>query len=256
LKSQKGKNQTSGNHYSIEVYKDAQIADEFDQEKFGSPVGKLFKKYQEELILRFLPDIKTNTVLDLGAGTGRISLPLSQNGARVTAADASFPMLTVTSEKARLQGEAVACLGSDAHHLPFSDRAFHAVISLRMMMHVSDWSQVLTEVCRVADRYVIVDFPPRSGLAGLAPAVHPVLGMIRKNYQPYRVFTVRSVITQLNRLGFRAVQIDRHLVLPFGFHRFIGSPAITNGIEMVLKRIGLTDLFGAPVTVLAERESS
>jgi len=48
LESLKKKPQSNGDHYSIEVYKDAQIAEAFDQEKFGSPIGKLFKKYQEE----------------------------------------------------------------------------------------------------------------------------------------------------------------------------------------------------------------
>ncbi|MBN1551505.1 methyltransferase domain-containing protein, partial [bacterium] len=172
---------------------------------------------------------------------------------RVVAVDASFPMLKVLKEKSWLQGRSIDILRADAHELPFKDHAFHAVISLRMLMHVIDWHNALKEICRLAKQYVIVDFPPRSGFAGFSPATHYILKKIRRNHQPYRVFSIKEITKALNREGFALRAIDRHLVLPFGFHRLVGSVRFTKLVESKLARLGFTDIFGAPVTVLAER---
>ncbi|MBN1356541.1 methyltransferase domain-containing protein [bacterium] len=241
-------------HYSIEVYRDSGLAERFDREKFGTPVGAVFRKYQEGVIRSFLPSVDGRRILDLGAGTGRISLPLSDRKAVVFAADASVAMLKVAREKAWLQMRPVHCICADAHHLPFPDGSFHAAVSLRMLMHVRDWERAVAEICRVSGKYLIVDFPPRSGFAGFAPVVHPVIRLFRSGYQPYRIFSIHLIKRKLESLGYRVIGIDRHLVLPFGLHRLIGSPAFTCKTETLLRRLGLTDILGAPVTFLAEKK--
>lgn len=192
-------------------------------------------------------------VLDLGAGTGRTAMPMSERGASVVAADASIEMLHVAHEKARLQGHQVHCAIIDAHHLPFPDETFDLVMSFRMLMHVVDWNQTLSEICRVARQRVIIDFPPLSGFAGLAPFIHPIQKLFRRNHQSYRVFAIQNVCEALSNLGFKVTAIDRHIVLPFGLHRFIGSVKLTGLIEGFLKKAGATDLLGAPVTLIADR---
>ena len=46
--------------------------------------------------------------------------------------------------------------------LPFIDRAFDVVISYRLLPHVTNWEQLLSEMCRVAKTSVIVDYPEAS----------------------------------------------------------------------------------------------
>ncbi len=240
-------------HYSYRVYEDQATATEFDALRFGGAVGELFRKHQEDLLTTQCPDVTDWHVLDLGAGTGRTAIPLSRRGAHVIAADASMEMLNVAREKAWLQGHPVNCSIIDAHHLPFPDGMFDLVLSFRMLMHVVDWTQTLREICRVSRRRVIIDFPPVSGFAGLAPFIHPIQKLFRKNHQSYRVFTIRSVSEALSRFGFTVSAVDRHIVLPFGLHRFIGSVAFTTRFENFLKKTGVTDLSGAPVTIIADR---
>ena len=42
-----------------------------------------------------------------------------------------------------------------------ADRSFDLAVSLRVLMHTPDWRQCVAELCRVARRRVIVDFPAR-----------------------------------------------------------------------------------------------
>ena len=240
-------------HYSYRVYRDRKTAESFDDLRFGGPVGLYFREHQEHLIEQVLPDVREMLVLDIGAGTGRTAVPLSHRGAYVVAADASLEMLRVTKEKSFLQGGWVRCVQADAHRLPFADRCFPAVLSFRMLMHVPDWRRALSEICRVSSKFVIIDFPPKMGFAGLAPVVHPILNVLKSNHQPYRVFSVKNVLDVLNSLEFEPALLDRHVVLPFGFHRLIGSRSWTEKVESFLAKIGFRDLFGAPVTIVAKR---
>ena len=243
-------------HYSYQVYENHSIAEQFDREKFGGSVGSIFKDHQESVILSRIPDIKSHRILDLGAGTGRISLPLSRAGGEVYAADYSLPMIQTAREKSILQGFRVRCLRADAHDLPFEDNYFHAAVSLRMIMHVVDWQAVIRELCRVSRKRVIVDFPPIVGFAGIAPLVHSVKRRCIRNYQPYNVFTISRIADEFRKHGFEPVHVDRHLVLPFALHRFIGSPVFTQKTEGFMRAVGITDLLGAPVTMTAERRVS
>jgi ubiquinone/menaquinone biosynthesis C-methylase UbiE len=243
-------------HYSYKVYEDPAVAETFDQERFGGDIGEYLRNYQSDLIDRFLPDIRNWRILDAGGGTGRTALPLARRTAKVTIADASFPMLRIAQDKSWLQGCPVTLVRCDAHTMPFPDRSFEAVLSFRLLMHVVDWKHAIHELCRLSSRFLMIDFPPKCGFAGFAPVLHYVKSKMKPHYQPYRVFSLKEISTELQNAGFELLNIDRHLVFPFAFHRMIGSSAFTRNSESMFKRLGMTDLFGAPVTILAERTAA
>lgn len=240
-------------HYSYALYEKDEVTHGFDKARFSGDVGRFFRSHQENLIHTHLPDPGGCKILDLGAGTGRTTIPLCHKGADVVAADASMKMLGIIREKAFLQGTGVSLSRIDAHHLPFADLSFDVAMSFRMIMHVTDWKQAMAELCRVARHSVIVDFPPRIGFAGLAPLVHPLIRPFNPNHQSYRVFMLKEVVNELAKHDFTVTTIDKHVVLPFGLHRAMNSLKITQLIEGALAKIGLRDLFGAPVTLIAER---
>jgi len=100
------------------------------------------------------------TILDIGAGTGRFSIPLAERGFRVTHLDLSPRML----ELARAEAEArkldnITFTGGVASDLEmFPDRSFDLVLNLDGAVSFSgdEAGDVLRESCRLARKKLIV----------------------------------------------------------------------------------------------------
>lgn len=84
-------------------------------------------------------------ILDAGTGTGRISVPLLQRGARLVGCDLSLKMLR------RLQGKFLSAQLSqaDAVFLPFPANTFDALLTVHVMHLVGPWREALREFRRV-----------------------------------------------------------------------------------------------------------
>ena len=111
----------------------------------------LQERVRNELVTR-LDELKItpNSILDLGAGTGRGSRALKQRFPRslVVAADIAPGML----ERARRQSRWLrrfARLRADAYSLPFRDGAFDLVFSSLMLQWCDDLDAVFAEIARV-----------------------------------------------------------------------------------------------------------
>jgi len=142
----------------------------------------------------------------------------------------------------------------DARHLPFPDRHFDVTVSLRLLMHVPDWRGCLAELCRVTRRRLVFDYPARASAAALQAVGRRVLHGLGRPTEPYRVFADGAIDDACRAAGFRVRRRQRHFVLPIALHKTIGARGFTRGSEATLSAIGLTSLFGSPVTLLAERE--
>ena len=94
-------------------------------------------------------------VLELGCGTGRITVPVARSGAHVVGIDRSLPMLERASRKlrrARLTGHASLVRG-DIRHLPFRRAQFPLVMApygiLQSLTRERDLAATLASVARV-----------------------------------------------------------------------------------------------------------
>ena len=243
-------------HYSYELYADPKMAEAFEGMRFSGPIGRLIAESQEHVIASFLDPIAGLRVLDVGTGTGRGAIALAARGARVTGVDASAEMLAVARRRASESGVEVDFLQGDAHGLAYEDRSFDVVLCLRVLMHTPDWRQSLGELCRVASRAVVFDYPALMSAAALQSAARRTANAMGGKTEAYRVFTDRSVRATLAANGFRLAQSDRQFVLPIAVHKKLGSASATSRIEGAFRRVGLNWLLGSPVTVLAERCAS
>ena len=240
-------------HYSYEVYADAETARTFDERRFGGPIGDLIASEQGRVLASFVGRIDGRTILDVGTGTGRAALLFALGGARVTALDASQEMLAVARQRAAEQSASVKFLAGDAHRLEFGDRSFDVAVSLRVLMHTPRWHTCLAELCRVADRLVIIDYPSRRSVALFESMFRRVLHAIGVRTEPYRVFSRHEIEEAFTTQGFRIRSVHRQFVLPIAFHKLIGSRRFTSRVERLLDRAGLLAIFGSPVTLVAER---
>lgn len=119
-------------------------------------------------------------VLDLAAGTGTSSLPLTAAGAHVVPCDFSLGMLTVGK---RLRPH-LAFTAGDATKLPFADAAFDAVTISFGLRNVVEPRAALTEMLRVTrpgGRLVVCEFS------------HPTWTPFRKVYVEYLMRALPAV---------------------------------------------------------------
>ena len=244
----------STDHYSYSAYADPAMARTFDRRRFSGPIGELVAKSQARVLANMVGRIQDREVLDVGTGTGRAAFILALGGAKVTAVDASEEMLAIARQRAAEQSlTTIRFQRGDAHALDFADRSFDAVVSFRMLMHTPQWKRCVAELCRVAERLVIVDYPSATSVALFESLARRVTHAMGAKTEPYRVFTHRAITEAFDRNGFRIRSVHRQFVLPIALHKAIGSRRFTRATERVLDHAGLLKPFGSPVTLVAER---
>jgi ubiquinone/menaquinone biosynthesis C-methylase UbiE len=84
-------------------------------------------------------------LLEVGAGTGRISIPLLERGADLTGCDLSLPML----RRLRAKHAGARLAQADATRLPFASGSFDGLLTIHVLHLVSGWRAALREFARV-----------------------------------------------------------------------------------------------------------
>lgn len=84
-------------------------------------------------------------ILDVGAGTGRISIPLLKRGADLVGCDLSGEMLKRLQEKL----PSARITQTDASRLPFPTAQFEAVLTVHVIHLIAPWREALGEFRRV-----------------------------------------------------------------------------------------------------------
>ena len=114
---------------------------------FKTPIGRLIRKYESDLILKMLTPSSGERILDAGCGSGVFSGDLISVGCQVFGLDLSFPMLTRSAEKHA--GTSLCLCQGRLEHLPFVNDAFHKTVSITAIEFVEDARATLRELFRV-----------------------------------------------------------------------------------------------------------
>lgn len=101
--------------------------------------------FERKQLFPALPNIKGKKVLDVGAGTGRLTLELYKLGAEVTALDVSEKMLQELKKK----NKNIETVVGDAENLPFPDNTFDMVTAAFLIVHLKDPIRFFDEAYRV-----------------------------------------------------------------------------------------------------------
>jgi len=86
-------------------------------------------------------------VLDIGAGTGRIAIPLAKRGCDVVALEPAAGMVGKLRTKSGSQNLPVVI--GEGGELPFRSHVFDAILIARLLYLTKDWRQILREASRV-----------------------------------------------------------------------------------------------------------
>lgn len=107
---------------------------------------------------RILKNIKmSDKILDVGAGTGALSIPLSELGYSVDALDISTEMMSYISSAA----PNVKLIEADLSELKDLEKKYDVVISRWVLPHFSNYAKILSEINKVLkpDGKIIFDMP-------------------------------------------------------------------------------------------------
>ena len=116
---------------------------------YATSLGELVDKVEQEALFTLLPEVKGLRLLEVGCGTGKISLPLASKGARLVGLDASGPMLARAQEKAQQKGLSGTWIKGLACPLPFGPEVFDGVLCILALDFMSDRETAFKEMVRV-----------------------------------------------------------------------------------------------------------
>lgn len=98
-----------------------------------------------------LGDLRGKRILDLGCGTGWLSVILAKRGATVDAVEISTEAVRIATEMARINGvsEQVTARVGSAYDIEFPDETFDIVVGEAILHHLSDKHRAAEELYRV-----------------------------------------------------------------------------------------------------------
>jgi ubiquinone/menaquinone biosynthesis C-methylase UbiE len=154
----------------------------------------------------------TDTVLELGCGTGTTALKLAPYVSRMVAIDVSGEMIAIAREKAAAEacGNAEFAV-ADPERAPWPDGSFDAVLAFNLWHLVADRSSALAQVHRVLKPGGL--FVSKTVcLAEMNPLIRLALpAMQLVGSAPYvAVFTAPALEREIEAAGFAIVERARH----------------------------------------------
>jgi 2-polyprenyl-3-methyl-5-hydroxy-6-metoxy-1,4-benzoquinol methylase len=231
---------------------DIETASEDYARRFAGPVGAWFLERQARSTLELLSPLGRGArVLDVGGGHAQLTPALVDHGYEVTvvgSAPACAERLSALLASGRCRFE----LGN-VIDLPYGDRSFDAVLSLRLLPHVVAWRTLLAELCRVARRSVVVDYPSSRSINVLAGGLFPAKKRFEGNTRPFVQYRPAEIEAALGVSGFQVTASRAQFLWPMVLHRMIGRVAVSKALEAPGRAIGLLTVLGSPVIVRAER---
>lgn len=232
------------------AYADLAPSTELYARRFKGPAGEWLLSRQTEALLRLSADFAGMTVLDVGGGHGQVARPLLSRGSAVCVHASTEEALGHLCEHSE---PGLKTSTGSLTELPFPDRSFDLVTSFRILAHIGDWQAYLAELCRVARRAVIVDFP----ISGSVNALQPLLFGLKKRFEGdtrrYQAMSRIEVRNALTRVAFKSTCEIGQFVLPMVVHRKMSRPAVSSWMEHGLTRMGLDRSLGTPIILRAER---
>lgn len=227
--------------------------------RFCGATGQWFLQVQEQIVLAMLsgrlnggmPNTE-QSLLDVGGGHGQLAYPLCRAGYRVTVVGSDqscrkqISGLVDSYQCSFRVGNLIA--------LPFEERSFDVALCFRLLPHCAQWRKLIGELCRVAKRFVVADYPSVRSCNAIVPLVFGAKRKFEKNTREWTTFRNRDIRDEFARHGFSLESRKAQFLMPMVLHRILKARGLSAGMEAVFRAVGLTALFGSPVIVKMRRD--
>jgi SAM-dependent methyltransferase len=233
---------------------DVETSSDAYAQRFSGAIGAWFLDLQARHLRDLLGHLpRGSRVLDVGGGHAQLVPMLVEAGFAVTVLGSD------PSCSARLRPwlDSGACRfdAGDLLALPYPDRAFDAVLSFRLLPHVADCPRLVSELCRVAGRHVVVDYPSRRSVNVLADRLFVLKKGVEGDTRPFTLFDPPGIAAAFTREGFRIAGERGQFFWPMALHRAIGSAIVARLLEWMPRATGLTQALGSPRIARADRRT-
>jgi 2-polyprenyl-3-methyl-5-hydroxy-6-metoxy-1,4-benzoquinol methylase len=220
--------------------------------RFRGPAGAYMLDVQERSVVTLLKDgrpLAGRTVLDVGGGHAQLAGPIAALGCDVTVVGSDESCAVRLRDGP--QADRIAFKTGNLLDMPFADRAFDTLVSVRLISHIEDWHRLVAELCRVADKSIIIDYPTFRSVNALSLLTFPIKKMIEKNTRTYTTFWNGAIRRAFAQHGFRPLAVRNQFLLPMALHR--ASKGALKPVEEGFRATGATRLLGNPVIIRLDR---
>jgi SAM-dependent methyltransferase len=236
---------------------DVETSSEAYARRFSGGVGNWFLDVQARATLELLSALgpaRRLRIVDVGGGHAQLAGPLADAGHDVTVVGSNDGC------RARVQDlvdkNRVSFAAADLLRLPFEARSFDVALAFRLLPHVARWRDLVAELCRVAARAVIVDYPSRRSVNAIAAPLFGMKKRVEGDTRPFAVFADADVSGAFAANGFTVRETRRQFAVPMAVHRALGVAGASRAVEGAARAFGLTSLVGSPVIAEAFRSGA
>ncbi len=222
--------------------------------RFAGASGAWMLKIQEAAVLDLLKDHPGVTVLDVGGGHGQLAIPLCREQYPVTvvgSAEVCRRRLAALVDAGRCRFQVANVL-----KLPFADRSFDTVLCFRLVTHCAHWEELIGELCRVAARTVIVDYPTQQSLNCAAPCLFGAKKKLEGNTRAFRLFRHAEIAGAFACHNFIPVRRSGQFFLPMVLHRRLRCRPLSAAVEGLFRHTGMVRRWGSPVILELRRKTA
>jgi len=218
--------------------------------RFSGLVGSYFLEVQAQITLDLLKDLPHASILDVGGGHAQLTMPLANNGHEVTvtgSADICRERLDRSCPPGSFQ-----YLTCDSLNLPFQDKQFDVVMAFRLLPHTKQWQRLIQEMCRVASKAIILDYPDKRSANILYDLLFDFKKNLEGNTRTYTLFSRQELREELNINHFDTPVFRPEFFVPMVVHRKLKSPVISKILESISQHSGLTKILGSPIILRSD----
>jgi 2-polyprenyl-3-methyl-5-hydroxy-6-metoxy-1,4-benzoquinol methylase len=230
---------------------DVESSSEAYAARFSGKTGEWMLRVQESIALEMLGDLPGASVLDVGGGHGQLAIPLAEGGWNVTVLG-STPECGARIARAVESGMCRFETGNILA-LPFPDLSFDVAVSFRLLSHCRRWDLLIGELCRVARRAVIIDYPTSQSLNRIAPLFFGAKKKMEGNTREWTLFRHAEVEKEFAARGFTLLHRRPQFFLPMVLHRILRTRPLSAATESLFRLTGFTGRWGSPVILKATR---
>ncbi len=178
---------------------------------YATQRGQWIGEEEYRLLASFLAPSQSETLLDVGCGTGYFTRRFATDAVdnKVVGADIDLDMLRFAAGHS---AHGIDFIAADAQQLPFRDGSFDLVVSVTALCFIQDEKQVLREMLRIARRRVVLGLLNRHSLLYLTKGRCGGRGA----YRGARWHTPAEVLSLFDDLPVRHASLSTAIVMPGG----------------------------------------